>query len=156
MRAGPFARVLGDLYHAGQILEKLDIQVQLELYKDSRKRGPRQVINMVPKMVEDRRSGKAFEVEGTIARVTRVTMLLPAPTELNGFWGYWLDGRREIVSNFDKLLKADPAPYGPESLFNVDGDLLCFEGYDPSTQTVRCEEGLEVPLSQVHAIIADM
>ena len=111
---------------------------------------------MVPKMVEDRRSGKAFDVEGVIARVTRVTMLMPAPTELNGFWGYWVEGRREIVSNFDKLLKADPAPYGPETLFNVDGDILCFEGYDPSTQTVRCEEDIDLPLSQVHAIVADM
>ena len=156
MRGGPYARVLGDLYHAGQILEKLDFEVQLQLYKDSRKKGSPQVFNVVPKMVEDRRSGKAFDVEGVIARVTRVTMLMPAPTELNGFWGYWLEGRREIVSNFDKLLKADPAPYGPETLFNVDGDLLCFQGYDPSTQTVRCEEDIDLPLSQVHAIVADM
>ena len=32
MRGGPYARVLGDLYHAGQILEKLDFEVQLQLY----------------------------------------------------------------------------------------------------------------------------
>jgi len=156
MRGGTFARVLGDLYHAGQVMEKLDFQVQLELYKDSRKVGQRQVVDMIPKMVEDRRGGKAFDVDGTIARVSRVTMLVPAPTKINGFWGYWQDGRREIVSNFDELLKADNPPYGPETVFTVEGELLGTQGYDPSTQTVRTDDVSEVPLSEVHAIFADM
>ena len=83
-------------------------------------------------------------------------MLVPAPTQLNGFLGYWMDGRRMILSNFDELLKADLPPYAPESVWTVEGELMGFQGYDPSTQTVRTDNVVEMPLSRVHAIFADM
>ncbi|CAE7513717.1 unnamed protein product, partial [Symbiodinium sp. CCMP2456] len=140
MGGEPFARVLGDLYRAGKVMENLDFKVQLELYNDSRKKGEPVVVDTIPRMVQDR---KAFDVGGIIARVSWVSMLVPAPSQINGFWGYWDDGRREIVSNFHELLAADNPPYGPETVFTVGGELYGIQGYDPSTQTVRTDDGRE-------------
>ncbi|CAE7839745.1 unnamed protein product [Symbiodinium sp. CCMP2592] len=160
IKDGCLGRVLGDLYHAGKVLEGLCFEVTLHLFKDSRKLGTPQIVeNVVLNMVEDRRSGKAFDVNGTIAKVTRVTMLLDiGATRLNGFWGMWMgDGQREIISDFEVLLKADPAPYGIEYVDIVEGgDLLTFEQYDSNTKTLRCEGGQDVPLSQVLALLCDM
>ncbi|CAE7607061.1 unnamed protein product [Symbiodinium sp. CCMP2592] len=151
------SRVSGDLFHAGQVLERLGFRATLQLFKDSRKLGTPQIFeNVVPEMVDDRRSGKAFKVDGSIAKVTRVTLLLEAPTLLNGFYGFWSDGRREIISDFEALLMADPAPYGVESVETVDGETLLFEQYDPDTKTLRCEGMRDVPLSQVTLLFCDM
>ncbi|CAE7286462.1 ZNF358 [Symbiodinium sp. CCMP2592] len=124
IKDGCLGRVLGDLYHAGKVLEGLCFEVTLHLFKDSRKLGTPQIVeNVVLNMVEDRRSGKAFDVNGTIAKVTRVTMLLDiGATRLNGFWGMWMgDGQREIISDFEAFLMADPAPYGIEYVDIVEG-----------------------------------
>ncbi|CAE7725399.1 unnamed protein product [Symbiodinium sp. CCMP2592] len=148
------AYAVGDLYHAGQVLQSLQRQAVLHLYKNRVKLGTHEVVEMVPKMVLDHRGRKAFDVDGKITVVARVTMLVRAPTRLCGCWGYWEEGYRSIVSDFEALLTADPVPYGIKAVMDGKG-MAQFEAYDPNRKMLRLEDA-EVHLSKVREILCEM
>ena len=152
--------MLGDeheIYQAGVLLERLEQKCCLLMYKDSRKCGDPIEVTMVPKMVDDRRSGQAFDVHGKIAAVRRVVLRTPAPEKLLGFpcWGFG-DKDFLVVSDFEALLTAEPLPFQKiKHVETTGGPLSDYVGYDPETRRLSFKEQGELALGFVHGIVVE-
>jgi len=156
---GAFATVLGDehqIYQAGMLLERLDQKCRLLMYKDARKRGEPCVEDMVPRMMEDRRSGPAFDVHFKIASVRRVTLMTAAPEKLLGFPGWAFGEDFLVVADFEALLTAEPLPF--QKIKHVEttaGPYFDFVAYDPETRRLSFKEQGQLTLAFVHGIVVE-